>query len=87
MQYSGALTEFIFSMLQKKKVDRPLIVECIDFFHKRNVVLKSLSQPAIIVQKDNGRDSTLTDNFVERLDQIDQENYYSYKEREMVGFK
>jgi DNA polymerase III epsilon subunit-like protein len=40
VQYSSALSEFIFGMLQKKKVDRPLIVDLIDFFHRRSVVMK-----------------------------------------------
>ena len=40
VQYSTSLSDFIFSMLYKKKEDRPLIVDSINFFHAKNMVNK-----------------------------------------------
>lgn len=37
VHYSQNLNEFIHGMLHKKKEDRPLIIDLIDFFYKKNI--------------------------------------------------
>ena len=51
IQYSSSLTDFIFAMLQKKKEDRPLIVDTINFFHTKGTVSKSLGQSDEAISK------------------------------------
>lgn len=42
--YSSSFTEFVFKMLQKKKEDRPIITDLIEYFAEKNVpCFKSLA--------------------------------------------
>ena len=43
VQYSKELNKFIGSMLHKKKEDRPLIVDLIDFFYEKQIKVRSLN--------------------------------------------